>query len=220
MKQNRQIRVKGIGRVSRTPDTIIVGMTLRASDRMYSEAVAAGADQLQFMRKAIIKVGFKKEDLKTTYFDIDTDYTNWRKPDGEYESVFKGYSVIHRAELRFPMDMKKLDNLLGSITEWVANPEITIKFTVDDVDSIKKEILEKATKDAFEKVEILCNAAGKKLGDLIQMDYGWDEIRVGSFDDLSIGCAPGVCEDMAQEYNFEPDDIKASDTVEFVWSIE
>lgn len=217
---NNQIRVKGIGRVLRTPDTIVIRMTLRARGGDYSEAVKLGSEQLKCLRQAVTIVGFGKDELKTKCFDIDTEYTDRRKNDGEYERMFKGYAVTHKVELRFPMNLKKLDKLLESIVEWVVNPDLVISFTVDDVDSIKKEILESATKDALEKATILCNAAGKKLGELIRIDYGWDEVRIGSFDDINIECAPGAYEDIASDYDFEPDDIKASDTVEFVWRIE
>ncbi|WP_371261838.1 SIMPL domain-containing protein [Selenomonas ruminantium] len=100
----------------------------------------------------------------------------------------------------------------------LADPDVRIGFALSDIDGAKKEILEKATKDALEKANILCNAANVKLGQLLSIDYSWDEISFEAHDkfrmsDLSIGGEEA-------SFDFEPDDIKASDTVEFTWEIK
>ena len=57
-----------------------------------------------------------------------------------------------------------------------------------------------------------------KLGQLLSIDYSWDEISFEAHDkfkmsDLSIGCEE-------TNFDFEPDDIKAIDTVDFTWKIK
>ena len=67
------IQVKGIGRVSRTPDTIIVWMHVESCDTDYKQAVDSAAQQLNLIRANLGTIGFTKEDLKTTSFDIMQD---------------------------------------------------------------------------------------------------------------------------------------------------
>ena len=73
------IQVKGIGRVSRTPDTIIVWMHVESCDTDYKRAVDSAAQQLNLIRANLGTIGFTKEDLKTTGFDIHARYDNIRQ---------------------------------------------------------------------------------------------------------------------------------------------
>lgn len=212
------IQVKGIGRVSRTPDTIIVWMHVESCDTDYKRAVDSAAQQLNLIRANLGTIGFAKEDLKTTSFDIHARHDNIRREDNTYKEVFIGYEVRHDLSLSFPKDMAKLDEVISVLSMCLADPGVRIGFALSDIDGAKKEILEKATKDALEKANILCNAANVKLGQLLSIDYSWDEISFVAHDkfrmsDLSIGCEEA-------SFDFEPDDIKASDTVEFTWEIK
>ena len=212
------IQVKGIGRVSRTPDTIIIWMHVESCDTDYKRAVDSAAQQLNLIRANLGTIGFTKEDLKTTGFDIHARYDNIRQGDNTYKEVFIGYEVRHDLSLSFPKDMTKLDEVISVLSMCLADPDVRIGFALSDIDGAKKEILEKATKDALEKANILCNAANVKLGQLLSIDYSWDEISFEAYDkfrmsDLSIGCEKA-------SFDFEPDDIKASDTVEFTWEIK
>lgn len=87
------IQVKGIGRVSRTPDTIIVWMHVESCDTDYKQAVDSAAQQLNLIRANLGTIGFAKEDLKTTSFDIHARHDNIRGKDNTYKEVFIGYEV-------------------------------------------------------------------------------------------------------------------------------
>ena len=106
---------------------------------------------------------FNIEDLKTRDFGIDFDYEDTRSKNGDYIRHFLGYKVRQSLSLSFPFDMKKLDGVIAVLAMSIVNPEVHIGFKISDEDSAKKEILEKATQDAFEKASILCKASNVKL---------------------------------------------------------
>ncbi|SFB10328.1 SIMPL domain-containing protein [Selenomonas ruminantium] len=213
INQEPYIQVKGVGRVKRTPDTIEVSLYIKAKDPSYSEAVENAAKQVQLIQSNITSLGFKKEDLKTRNFDIDQDYEDTRTKDGDYIRHFLGYKVTQSLSLSFPFDMKKLDGVISVLAMSIVNPEVNIGFKISDEDGVKKEILEKATKDAFEKANILCKASNVKLGKLLSIDYSWSEVCFESDDKFT------ACEAGSANFDMQPDDIRISDTVAFTWEL-
>lgn len=90
---NKTITVKGIGRASARPDYIVISMNLEAADKMYDEAMALAAGNISLLTDVLTGSGFAKEAVKTTYFNVRTDYENVYKKNGSYERVFNGYVV-------------------------------------------------------------------------------------------------------------------------------
>ena len=77
-----------------------------------------------------------------------------------------------------------------------------------------------ATKNAREKAEILCNASGRKLGDLLSIDYNWGELNV--YSDTGYGVERAClmkASPSLQNIDIEPDDIDTRDSATFVWEI-
>ena len=61
-------------------------------------------------------------------------------------------------------------------------------------------------------------ASGVKLGKLIDIDYSRDEVvvrhEVAFPSQAVLGCSTDT------NFDFQPDDVRASDTVDFLWEIE
>lgn len=207
------IQIKGVGRAKRTPDTIELFLDIEEKDACYSDAVEGAAKQLKVMQGNLAAVGFQKEDLKTTDFTIGPDYEDVRGENGNYVRQFYGYKVNQGLKLTFPLDMEKLNKVMGVLAMCVVNPEVHIGFKTSDEDGVKKELLRSATQDALEKANILCEASNVKLGKLLSIDYSWREIS------FETGVKYSAFEAHGAEFDMQPDDISISDTVEFVWEI-
>lgn len=175
--------------------------------------------ELDTLRQSLCLIGFEKDAIKTADFSIESAYDDQRDEDGTRRRVFAGYQVEHELTLAFPLDMKKLDAVISVLADSLANPCVYIAFTIADAESAKAEILEKATKDAYEKASILCKAAQAKLGRLLSINYSWDEVSFSTGDNMKF-CAPNHGMYKACTFDFQPEDIKASDTVEFIWELE
>ena len=216
----KTITVKGIGRVTARPDYVVLSMALETKDMDYGKAMSGAALHLEDLDRALTGVGFGKDDLKTTNFIADTSYTNVRKPSGEFERVFDGYAVRHNLRLAFDFDMARLAETLAAVTGCLSNPDLSVSFTVKDPSSINKEMLRSAAANAREKAEVLCQAAGVRLGELLAINYNWEELNIVSNTRYAMAedclAVPGMVKSMS----IQPDDIDVSDTAAFMWAIE
>ena len=214
ISQEPYIKIKGVGRIKRAPDTIVLSLDIEEKDACYSDAVEGAAKQLRIMQGNLAAVGFKKQDLKTNDFTINPDYEDFRDENGNYTRHFLGYKVNQELSLSFPLDMEMLSKVMSVLAMCVVNPEVHIGFTISDEDGIKKELLKSATQDAIEKANILCEASNVKLGRLLSIDYSWKELCFESTEKYE------VFEAHSAEFDMQPDDIKISDTVEFIWELK
>ncbi|MGF7003438.1 uncharacterized protein YggE [Lachnospiraceae bacterium PFB1-21] len=218
----RIITVKGVGNVSTKPDYVVVSMNLEVKDKEYDAAMDLAAEQLEQLNDSLMSIGFEKKDLKTTNFSVDTDYKSIQDKQGNYQRVFNGFVCRHQLKLSFDFDMKRLSQVLSTVAECLAHPEMGISFTVKDATAINEALLREATANAKRKAELLCEASEVKLGKLITIDYNWGELNIYSdtrydiVEDSKIGAVPM----MARTIDIEPDDIEVRDTATFVWEIE
>ena len=88
----RTITVKGTGSVSARPDYIILSLNIEALSETYDRAMSEAAERIEKMQGAAVRVGYHKEDLKTTSFDVQTRYENIKDRQGNYKREFAGYS--------------------------------------------------------------------------------------------------------------------------------
>ena len=215
---NRTITVKGTGKVSTKPDQVVLSMNLEATHKEYDRAMKIAADHIQELNTVLCGIGFEKSDLKTTSFDVDTEY-GYVKIRNESKRVFQGYKVMHRMKLTFDLDMQRLSQTLSAITGCLAHPQLSIDFTIKDTAAINEELLRSAAINAKKQADVLCDAAGVTMGELIAIDYNWAELDVYSHTRYDC-CEEALMEcDSMPPIEIEPEDIKASDTATFVWEI-
>ena len=218
---NRTITIKGIGKLSLKPDQTVVSLTLKAVHADYDKAMDEAAKHLEQLRSAITKIGFAKDELKTTRFDVGTEYENERDKTGNYKLRFVGYRVTHGLKLEFDFDSQRLSKVLGAIAVCIAEPELNVQFTVKDKEAVNAALLENACVNAKVKAEILTKASGVTLGELVSIDYNWGELHLYSptryeMDSPCMARASAAPTAM----DIEPDDIDVSDSVTFVWEIK
>ncbi|MCI5837955.1 MAG: SIMPL domain-containing protein [Christensenellaceae bacterium] len=216
----KTITVKGVGKVSVKPDLIVVSMTLTSEDKEYEKTMELAAEKIKLVTEKIEKIDFEKDAIKTKDFHVNTNYESVKNKNGAYERVFKGYSCIQRVRIEFDFDTKTLAKVLSAISACLANPELSVSFTVKDPSSVSEELLRAAARNAREKAEILCDASGVKLGALASVDYSWGEVNVYSETDYSVdrACMLKAASGIAN-IDIEPDDIKVNDSATFVWEI-
>ncbi len=215
----RTITVKGIGRVSAKPDYVVLSLTLESKDNDYAKAMEIAADHLSNLNQVLCGIGFEEDAVKTTGFNVYADYDRVEDIHGNYKQVFCGYEVTHNLKLAFDFDTDMLAQTLSAVSRSISNPRISVEFTVKDATAINEEMLRSATVNAKRKAEILCEASGVTIGDLVSIDYNWGELDIYSH--TRYNCCDEICsmvEPMA--ININPDDIDVSDTATFVWEIK
>lgn len=216
---NRTITVKGVGTTKTKPDRVLITFTLEARDKNYEKAMSLANAQIESMNAALAAVGFEKGELKTTNFNVHTNYEGYHDERGNYRSVFDCYICMHEMTLGFDFDNALISNALSAIAKSEANPQLNIAFTVKDPTAVKEKLLASAADNARKKAEILCAASGVKLGELISIDYNWGEINVFSNTNFMRAKAEYAGAGMAFDCDITPQDITSSDTVNFTWEI-
>lgn len=215
----RTITVKGVGMASTPPDLTVISLNIVEKAREYVDSVNGANERIEKLQAAIAKVGFAKEDLKTLSFNARTNYENYRDNNGNYKQRFDGYVCDYRLRLSLDFDSKRLAETLEALANSGANAEQSISFTVKNPERISAELLKSATENAREKAEVLCAASGVTLGELVNIDYNWREISIISesaySDEMLMKSVPA-----AAMPEFEPEDIRSSDTATFVWEIK
>ena len=215
------IRIKGTGHAAQAPDQVVLSLTLTAQNKEYSAAMTIGSQQVEMLREAIVEAGFKADDLKTINFDVRAVYENEEYRDGNskrYREIFVGFECRHDLKMTFDFNNAKLNAAVDTIAASLAQPKISIAFTIKNVDDFSDKLLKSAAKDVKRKARILCAASGVKLGRLLSIDYSWNELTVRHENILCNALEAAPIE--KNSFDFQPDEIKASETVDFLWEIK
>lgn len=214
--EQRTITVKGIGSIKTKVDYIVITMSLNSEKPTYDETMALEAERLNKLTSALMDVNFKKEDIKTSNFEINPVYESEYDDRNHYKKVFKGFVCQHDLSVAFDYDFALLNQTLSAITHSLSEPILDINFTIKDQNAINEELLKKACKDARNKAEILCEASGYQLGQLLKIDYDWKEIYFASTTRMA---KKAVTSCYSEDIEIQPDDVTASDSAVFVWEI-
>lgn len=213
----RTITIRGTGSVSTAPDYVKISMTVKTLHLVYKEAVKEADRRIGALQLAAEAAGFKKKDLKTVDFHVDSKYSRVEDRGGRYRDVFDGYQCTCKLRLSFDFDGKTLGNVLEAVSCCGAMPKIAIDFTVKHPEKVSDALLAAAAKDARRKAEVLCKASGCQLGTLLSVTYNWNELTITSGTDYQPPLAPGAPLRMS---DMTPEDIESSDTAAFVWEIQ
>ena len=218
MEDKRSIHIRGVGHAEQAPDQVVVSLTLIAQNKEYTAALTIGSQQVEMLREAIVEAGFKAKDLKTSNFNVRAMYENEEYREGNLKrsrQVFVGFECRHDLKLTFDFKNDKLNKAVDTIAASLSQPKISIAFTLKDAEDFNDRLLKSAARDAKRKAKILCAAAGVKLGKLIDIDYSWNEFRIHE----TVVC--GECAPVGDNsFDFQPEDITASESVDFLWEIE
>lgn len=221
----RELKVTGKGKVVAVPDQIVLDIELNGTEKDYKKAYKQMEVATKEVRDLFQGLSFEVKDLKTKKCEIEV--SNERKyieKTGTWEFIFKGYEYVHKMKIMFDKDNALLGNVLYGLSKCESKPEVHIGYTVKDVNAIKNTLLKNAILDSKERAEVLAEAAGVTLGEIMKIDYSWGEINLSSsvcdsFLDVMKLSDDEDYEDEAFDMEIEPEDINIADTVIVVWEI-
>ena len=222
---DRTVRVTGKGKISVVPDTIRLLIVQENVVADYLDAIKESADRKAHLLEALKGLGFVKEDIKTLYFNVDTEYEGFQAKDKSWKRRFVGYKYTHRMKLEFASDNDRLGRVLGALANSREQSEFSILYTVSDPEEAKNKVLAKAVSDSRKKAEVLSEAAGVELGKILSVDYSWGELDIYSRP-MGVDMLESYQDDADYEdtrdmdIDIEPDDIDITDTVTVLWEIK
>ena len=219
--RTKTIRVTGKGKIAVKPDMVRLVLNLEDMSKSYEETLEQSTIQVEMLKDCFEMLGFKRTDLKTLSFNVDTKYESYQVADKSWKSRFMGYEFKHSLKIEFDADNERLGRVLYALAHCPVQPEFRIIYTIKDVEASKNLLLEKAVVDSKAKANALTKAAGVKLGDILTIDYSWGEIEFIStpMSRMMEPCMMVEEDTCSYKIDIEPDDIDVSDTVTIVWNI-
>ena len=218
----RKITVQGGGKIRVKPDLVELTLQIEGRDRKYETAARNAGDQIEKLSSVLSGLGFGEKELKTTGFNVRTEYESVRDQNGEYREQFARYVCSHSLKLTFDFTPERLSETLSGIASSGAEPQLFISFTAKNPEKISSALLRAAAKNAREKARILAKASDAALGELVSIDYGFSDRAFYSNTRVEMqrdfGGAPMMAK-AAFGASFAPEELELSDHATFVWEL-
>lgn len=166
------ITVEGTGSLSLSPDLAKISIGVETEAENAQDAVASNNQRVEDLFTALDEFGIPEEDIQTENFSIRQ--VEKREPgpetsslEGEKESA-KTYRVNNtvRVTLR---ELDQLGSLLDRAVQAGANTVHGIQFEADNQEEANEQALELAVQDARAKAEVIAEAAGVELGEVVRV---------------------------------------------------
>ncbi|HUS47331.1 MAG TPA: SIMPL domain-containing protein [Phycisphaerae bacterium] len=190
MRQSRLIRVKGLAETKITSNFATWSCTFSYR----SDGLETGYQGLQKARAAVIdflKASQVAEDeMSANPAEISTLYG--RDGKGNRTNTIEGY-VLSQAISVWSSDVNKIGRVAKTVTDLIkAGLEVksdTPQFVYTDIESVKLDLIGKATKNAYERAQALAANSNGKVGKLNSASQGVFQITsVNSTETSDYGC--------------------------------
>ena len=160
----RIIKVTGKGQISVKPDLIRLVLHMEDMRETYEETLQQSTIQVEMLKDCFEKLGFRRSDLKTLNFSVDTEYESYQDSNKAWKQRFVGYKYIHALKIEFDADNQRLGQVLYALAHAPIRPEFRINYTVKDTEKAKNQLLGKAVEDSKEKSASAIRSSRCKIG--------------------------------------------------------
>lgn len=142
-----KITVNGTGIVSVLPDTAIITIGIKTTNKEVNLAQSENSQKFNELVQILKQFNIEENNIKTITYNIMPEYDFVNK-----EYSFNGYTVNNIIQLK-TKDLQNLGLLVTQLVQANANVLNEINFTVEDENSLYLQALEKALQNATEKVK-------------------------------------------------------------------
>ena len=161
-----KITVSGSGNTLVPADTAIVSLGITARDKDVLKAQQKANEVIAAIRAVLTENGIAPEDINTGYLNI---YAMYDYTEGMEE--ISAYNANSTLAIRLT-DMEIVGQVIDLAFGAGANTLNGIEFSASDTDEARAEALKKAVQDARAKAEILAEAAGLKITQIVEISEG------------------------------------------------
>lgn len=165
----RRIVVLGEGEAAVKPDIAVLSLSVMREAPSAREALDLNNKAMADVIAAMKASGVADRDLQTAGVQISPRYDYVNKPDGTQEAKLAAYQVTNTITVRV-RDLSKTGEILDKSVTLGVNQGGSVSFTNDDPSRTLTEARKKAVADAIEKAKTLTEAAGVRLGQVIEID--------------------------------------------------
>lgn len=155
------IKVTGNGSIQAKPDYVTMDVHIKTLTKDYQRSVSENQIKSNELKKALIKLGFKENDLKSGSFNIYQDIQ-------DDKSIM--YRMNHSLTFSFDFTLDMLNKTIEAIVNSKTGALFNVSFGLKDESKVQKKLFEKARNDAFEKATTLVSLENRKLGEIVSID--------------------------------------------------
>lgn len=166
------IVVSGQGSAAVAPDLAVITLGVSETRKTAREAMDVANGAMSAVIDALKKQGIAARDLQTSGLSIQAQYSYPDNNDGTPRPpVLTGYTVSNSLTVRM-RDIAKVGAVIDKAVTLGVNQGGDIRFTNDDPAKTIKAARTDAVKDAIDKARTLADAAGIKLGRILEITEG------------------------------------------------
>lgn len=162
------VKLKGKATQKVLPDIAVVYFSVNARDKAENETLNKLNTQTQSIITRMLGLGFSKDEIKLTSYQINEDYVYGEKP----KKV--GYVASNTLVLRFKFDKEKLANLFSKIMQ-ERTENVNINFGTEISKELQKKVsdqlIKEAIKDAGDKVKMIATMADLRITGIKEIRY-------------------------------------------------
>jgi uncharacterized protein YggE len=171
--QPRRIVVLGEGEASMRPDIAILSLGVMREAPSAGEALAENSKAMNDVIAALKAAGVADRDLQSSGLQINPRYDYQNKPDGTQVAKLAAYQVTNTLTVRV-RDVAKTGEMIDKAVSLGVNQGGSVTFANDDPKAALTDARKKAVADAVDKAKTLTEAAGVKLGQVVEItDLGY-----------------------------------------------
>lgn len=159
------ITVSGGGQVNLAADMAYVTLGISISDSDVSTVMQQANTSIDSINAALVESGLPKDCISTDYLYISPQYDY----SGDNSNEIIGYNVNSGLKLTID-DVDAVGSYIDVAFAAGANSFDSITFAVKDNSEARDEALRLAVADAEKKANVLAEAAGMKLGDIVSIE--------------------------------------------------
>ena len=166
------IRVSGEGEASIAPDMALLSLAVVRNAKTADAALAANNAAMKEVLGSLRTNGIADRDVQTSDFSIQPQYRQQEPKNGVMPAPeVVGYEVSNMVSVKV-RDLPKLGGLIDSSVKLGVNQGGQISFTNDKPDAVLSDARKAAVADALARAKTLSEAAGVKLGRVIEIAEG------------------------------------------------
>lgn len=201
----RTVTVTGTARVRSAPDEAVVSLGVQTEAQEAAAATRENANRMSAVIEALLDAGISRDDIATANLSLYPNYAS----DGRTVSSYVAQNSID-VTVR---DVPSVGEILDTAVRAGANVTNGITFRLSDENEGREEALRGAVADARSKAEVLADATGTSLGQVV------------SVQEASSGFPPPIFYDEREVAADDattpviPPDVETQVTVTVVWAL-
>lgn len=159
----KTITVKGTGSINIKPDTVVISTGVDSGHPDIGVALEDNNKIMSKIFKGLNELGINKDQIKTSNYHVYL-YKPYNKESNEIEEYRVSNTIVINIK-----DLEIVDTVLDKLINLGANKIDGIRFTSQDREGYKKELMTEAVKDARSKAEFLAELENMKIVEVVSI---------------------------------------------------